>query len=46
MQAENTAVNNRINSGSVNRTRNMIVAGMLSAVAFIKDKEALGYKIN
>ena len=35
MQAENTAVNNRINSGSVNRTRNMIVAGMLSAVAFI-----------
>ncbi len=35
MQAENTAVNNRINSGSANRTRNMIVAGMLSAVAFI-----------
>lgn len=35
MQAENTTVNNRINSGSVNRTRNMIVAGMLSAVAFI-----------
>ena len=35
MQAENTVTNNRINSGSVNRTRNMIVAGMLSAVAFI-----------